>query len=344
MEIRHVNLAKGYRGGERQTELLIRALGHMSVQQSLVCRDDSPMRENLSDVSPLQFISANSQLQGLFGYNKPDIVHAHEAKAVHWAWLYNLSSNVPYVLTRRLDNPVKDSWMNRRTYSSAACVVSISRVIMDAFQQKGLPHLARIPDSAACLDVNSQSVAEIKQQFEGKFVIGHVGALIDSHKGQRVLIEVARKLQSSHPNIHLLFLGEGYDEGLLQRESADLQNVSWLGFKLNVVDYIASFDLFVFPSRNEGFGSTLLDVMQQKVPIVASNVGGIPDVVLDNETGLLCQPGDTEAFYSSIVKLYDSPALRNELSSNALEALKQFLPENTAASYLQCYNASLKVC
>ena len=67
-------------------------------------------------------------------------------------------------------------------------------------------------------------------------------------------------------------------------------------------------------------------------------------MVLDNETGLLCQPGDTEAFYSSIVKLYDSPALREELSSNALEALKQFLPENTAASYLQCYQESLKVC
>ena len=80
--IMHVNLAKGFRGGERQTELLIKELAKHDLKQYLVCRDNSPLREHLKTVSNLEFITANHQLMGHFAvHQKIDMIHAHEAKS-----------------------------------------------------------------------------------------------------------------------------------------------------------------------------------------------------------------------------------------------------------------------
>ena len=86
MKVLHVNLARGFRGGERQTELLIRALSDLDIQQVLACRPDSPLRDRLQGTSGLSFCDAAGQLSGHSLKAQADIVHAHEAKGVHWAW------------------------------------------------------------------------------------------------------------------------------------------------------------------------------------------------------------------------------------------------------------------
>ncbi|WP_416886060.1 glycosyltransferase family 4 protein [Marinospirillum sp.] len=343
MRILHVNLAKGFRGGERQTELLIRHLAkqNQDLEQGLVCRIDSPLRERLADLDRLSFVTARHQLAGHACRFAADLVHAHEAKAVHWAWIHHQLKGVPYILTRRVPQPVKDKWFNRLTYGAAACAVAIARPIQAHLQQRGWTQTSLIPSALAHLPQDEHKIAQLKQQKGTQRVIGHAGALVDKHKGQRVLLDVARKMQITHPDVAFWFLGEGVDAAALQAESQDLSQVHWLGFQPDLGNYLAVMDVFAFPSRHEGLGSTLLDVMDAKVPIVATAVDGIPDLIEHEVTGLLV-PGDASAaLYQQIVRLLEDQALAQALTHKAYQQLADFTPDQMAQRYLRLYQSLL---
>ncbi|MHB0774984.1 glycosyltransferase family 4 protein [Halomonas sp. WWR20] len=340
LHIRHVNLARGFRGGERQTALLIRALAEQGIHQSLVCRQDSPLRDEIADL-PVTLIAANSQLAGHGRGMRADVVHAHEAKAVHWAYLQHRLRGIPYVLTRRVPQPIKDKPFNRRTYRAAACAVGISSVIERHLTERGWCPVARIPSALAHLPSDPARVAALRQRFAGRRVVGHIGALVDRHKGQRLLIEAARRLRSSHPDLLFVCLGQGEDAEALHAESRDLDNLIWEGFHPNVGDYLENMQLFAFPSRNEGLGSILLDVMDHGVPIVAANVDGIPDIVVDQVSGVLVPAEDGAALAAGIAGLIDNPACGARLAEEARRRLSGFTPEAMGEAYLALYRRLL---
>lgn len=333
-----MNLAKGFRGGERQTALLIEALSSRSnLQQILVCRKDSPLRRTLAEVPGVIFVSANHQLAGHSAVGPVDVVHAHEAKAVHWAFLHYVMKRTPYVVTRRVDSPVKDKWVNRSSYRRAAERVAISRVIQRQLESRGWGGVALIPSAFSGLPHSMEATQSFRADFPDKFLVGHAGALVDRHKGQRVLLDAARQLAGRAPDMHFVFLGDGEDRDALQGESADLPNVTWMGFKENIGDYLAGLDVFAFPSRNEGLGSVLLDVMDMRIPIIASDVGGIPDIVQHRKTGLLVDNGDAEALAEGLIRLHDEPALRDHLVCGASERLHEYSVEAMAKAYMSIY-------
>ena len=335
----HVNLAKGFRGGERQTELLITALAkHFDVTQIVACRGDSPLRNRLKEVKNVSFLTANHQLDGHLSAPKVDIVHAHEAKAVHWAYLHKLLRKTPYILTRRVDTPIKDKWSNIHSYQNAFARVGISTLISKHISDKGWGDVEQIPSTLAHLERNREEGETFKALFPGKTIIGHVGALVDRHKGQKVLIDAAAQLAKKHPEFQFVFFGNGADEDELKAYSDNYQNVTWMGFKPNIGDYLPFFDLFAFPSRNEGLGSTLLDVMDAGVPIIASNVGGIPDIILDKETGLLVPPNDSNALKNAIISLHNDKALQQSLVAGASARLENYTPKKMAERYLTLYH------
>jgi len=337
LHVIHVNLAKGFRGGERQTELLIRHVaGQGDVRQTLVCRGDSPLRERLQDV-PLAFVSAQQAWHGHWRLARAAVVHAHEARAVHWAWLQWRLRGVPYVLTRRIDKPIRAHAFNRLLYRQAAAVVALSSAIAEQVQAVA-QHVVRIPDAYAHLPQHPGVTSALRAELGSGFFVGHVGALVDRHKGQRVLLQAARLLQSQVPQMRFLFLGEGADGADLARESADLPNVHWLGFCPNVGDYLSLFDVFAFPSRHEGMGSSLLDAMDYGVAVVASRVGGIPDLVHDGQTGLLVPPGDAQALAQALLRLYRDPALRQTLAAGAQARLADYTPARMAERYRVLYD------
>ncbi len=340
--IMHVNLAKGFRGGERQTELLIKELAKHDLKQYLVCRDNSPLREHLKTVSNLEFITANHQLMGHFSvHQKIDMIHAHEAKAVHWAWIENRLRGTPYILTRRVPQQIKQNLFSKLCYKHARQAVAISSPIASYLAGLQLAPVTTIPSALAHLPHNPDVIKEIKKQYQDKFLIGHAGALVDKHKGQREIIKAATLLENKVPNIHFIMLGDGSDGEQFRDESKNLTNMEWLGFKQNPGDYFAALDLFVFPSRNEGLGSTLLDVMDFKVPIIASDVDGIPDIVKHEETGLLIPANNADALAEAILRLFNNRQLRENLAITAKEKLDNFTPATMAKRYLALYRSLL---
>ncbi|XKE45568.1 glycosyltransferase family 4 protein [Halomonas organivorans] len=343
MKIAHVNLAKGFRGGERQTALLIEALASRPhLQQTLVCRKDSPLRDALASVPGLRVVEAAHQLAGHARTGRVDLVHAHEAKAVHWAALHRIATASAYVITRRVDAQVKDKWVNRLTYRHAASRVAISSIIHRQLAARGWGEVDCVPSAHSEPTTDARETSAFRRRFDGKFLIGHAGALVDRHKGQRVLIEAARRLQHEAPEMQFVFLGQGEDAEALQTASADLDNVSWLGFKDNIADYLAGLDVFAFPSRNEGLGSVLLDVMHLGVPIVASEAGGIPDIVEPERTGLLVPVGDATALAEALLRLKGDAGLRARLADTASERLERFSPARMAEAYLGLYERTLR--
>ncbi|EDY86280.1 transcriptional regulator, Fis family [gamma proteobacterium HTCC5015] len=343
MHITHINLAKGFRGGERQTELLIKALSEFNdIQQTLVSRHNSPIKQHLLNDYGVNFVTSSNQIIGHFRSRKSDVTHAHEARAIHWSWLHSKLFSTPYVLTRRIDCAVKDRWLNHKTYDQASSRVAISRAISKQITNHYAGDVEIIHDAYAGFTHQAEATQKFRNQFSQKFIIGHVAALVDSHKGQRVLLQVAKEIQHSHPEIHFVFLGSGVDHDILKSESQNLHNVSWLGFKSNIADYIAGLDLFAFPSRSEGLGSSILDAMDLEIPVIASAVGGIPDIVKHQENGLLFENGKADQLKQSILNLYKNRTLAKTLASTAKEQLDQYSMESMAKKYLVLYEKAIR--
>lgn len=341
MNICHVNLAGGFRGGERQTLTLIAALAQQpNIQQTLVCRQNSPMRELAKDIPNLSFATARAAWQGHFATRQTDIVHAHEARAAHWAWIHQRIHQTPYLITRRVDFHLKNNWFTNQVYQNAHVLVAISNAIAEKMHRFAPPKIV-LTDTCSPLPEDAALSASLAEQFKHKFVIGHIGALVDSHKGQADLIEVARRFATQYPDCVFLFLGDGEDKAKFQTLSRDLNHVYWLGFQANIGSYLRVLDLFAFPSRTEGLGSTLLDAMAYQVPIVATRVGGIPDIIQDKQNGLLVPTGDVDALAQAIETLYQSPSMRETLVRNAQQTVHQYAPDALAAQYFRIYQQIL---
>ncbi|MDO8141019.1 MAG: glycosyltransferase family 4 protein [Candidatus Brocadiales bacterium] len=156
------------------------------------------------------------------------------------------------------------------------------------------------------------------------FLVVTAGRLVPV-KGQSYLIAAFAQVVREIPNIRLVFLGDGElkDELLGHTKTLGLENhVRFLGMRNDVPEIISCSDLFALPSINEGFGVVLLEAMAMKCPIVATNVGGVPEVVLDGETGLLVSPKDPVQLARGIIRLLKDTSLALQMAENGYQRLK----------------------
>ena len=335
----HVNVARGFRGGERQTELLIRGLAKWGVRQRLIARRDEPLADRFNDLPELDVRrSGGSALSVMRHASGAALLHVHEGRSVHSASLRHRFFRTPYVITRRVDNPIRRNAATRRAYRRAAAIVVLSAAIEKQVKRLDDALECRvIPSAASALTSFKASSERLRKNYEGKFLVGHVGALDHSHKGQLTILEIATELQRTHPHIQFVLLGSGKDEALFKERAAALGNVELRGYVDNVGDWLAAFDAFVFPSLHEGLGSVLLDAMDYALPIVATRVGGIPDLIRDGVNGLLVQPENPDQLRYALLRIVDDPALARRLGDAGRQRVQDFSPERMAERYLEVY-------
>lgn len=336
----HLNFAKGFRGGERQTLLLIQELSKVGIHQKLLVRKNSALTQRLKTTKNLTIIEiAKPYILSIKQIKDATLIHAHETKALQFAYFAHKITRIPYIVTRRVDNKIKNNFLNKKLYNSASRVVALSHAIKkEIIKVAPNANIEIIPSAFTGASLNQNSINKIRSQYKDKFIIGHVGALDDGHKGQSFLIKAAKILEKPHPDMHFVFVGGGADENILKSQAKSLKNVTFEGFVNNVNDFISCFDLFVFPSRNEGLGSILFDVMQLNVPIIASNVGGIPDIIHDKKNGLLIPTCDENAIVQAILTLYNDKRLREALSVKAKNSIDKYSTENMKNRYLDIYH------
>jgi glycosyltransferase involved in cell wall biosynthesis len=349
MHILHINLAKGFRGGERQTSLLINGLTEKfpEINQSLIVRQGSPLPDFIANKKIEIIYTKWPHLSSLLNsFANIDLVHAHEAKACHLAFLLSKTARLPYLITRRMDRPPKANRFTHAVYDNAETIVCLSSAINQIMQDYA-PSVSSevIPSMAASLAFSSNAISTIKNNVDktqSKVLVGHIGALVKKHKGQQTIIEAARILEKTNPNIHFMLVGEGKDREALEQQALGLNNIEFVGFKSNIGDYLRTFDIFLFPSLQEGLGSTILDAMQAERPIIASNAGGIPDLITDKENGLLIPPENPDAIVEAIQQMLNDPESASEMAKNGAKKVKQYSPAVISQRYMHTYQQILK--
>jgi glycosyltransferase involved in cell wall biosynthesis len=338
----HLNLARGFRGGERQTEILIRALAGRVRTQHLVTRAETRLGQRLEGTPGVAVTVVRDRFGALAATSGAALVHAHETWGAQVACVRRALSGTPYIVTRRVDKRPRANLFTRSVYRRAEIVVVLSDAIgrlMSAYEP-GLD-LRKIPSASSDLHRDEAWVRRFREENRGRFIVGTIGALVNKHKGQLILLQAARLLADSHPQIRFVLVGSGRDAERLQSAAGALPNVHFAGWVENVGDYLAGFDLFVFPSLSEGLGSILIDAMQFGLPIVASRVGGIPELVSDRDNALLTPAGDARAMAQAIVELYSDPALRNAMSVANRQRAQEYRPSVMANRYAALYREIL---
>ncbi len=345
MRLCHINLSKELRGGEIQMMALIECLVGR-YEQSLVLRRDGLLHRRLEqNVDPrLALIPVPSSIiAAVRAARDMDLLHVHEGRSVPVGALRSLLGT-PFVLTRRVPKRPGNNAATRWAYRRARAIVGVSDAVSSVMRNYvGATSVETILDFTPRLAVDAERVAQLQQRFAGRFVVGHVGELDDSHKGQLVILEAARLAQASHPELHFVLVGSGRDEPMLREQAKDLKNVEFIGRVENVGDYYTAMDVFVFPSRREALGSAMLEAMSCGLPVVAADVGGIPEVVKPGENGALFVPGDAAAMLAWVVKLAEDPGLREQLAAGARAAALARRAELGATSYISVYERALEL-
>ncbi|MBI4251913.1 MAG: glycosyltransferase family 4 protein [Candidatus Tectomicrobia bacterium] len=146
-------------------------------------------------------------------------------------------------------------------------------------------------------------------------LVGSVGRL-DPIKGHGLLIQAFALLGDRHPGARLILIGEGEkreEYQALARELGVAEGVRFMGWRDDVGDLLEELDLFAFPSRNEGMGRAAVEAMAAGLAVVAARTGGLPEVVREEETGLLVPPGDAAALSAAIGRLLARPEERRAM-------------------------------
>lgn len=335
----HINLASGYHGGENQTLQLIKQQIKMGYQLTVVANPSSPFFHKVSEL-PCRVVACKHYLlqhtksvtQGC------SLIHVHEGRAIYWAWLQNKLHNIPYIVTRRIDNPLKKKWLANQAYSNASALVGLSNMIASRIQA-AYPNkmLEIIPSSPVTYPINEENVKLIKQQFAGQFLIIHAANML-KHKGFDVTLAAAKQLQEIGSPVHFALLGDGKERTTLEQQAKSLSNVTFMGKQSNMGDWFAAADLLIHPSYSEGLGSVILEAMGSGLPVIGTNAGGIPDIIEDNYSGLLIEPGDAHHLANSITKIRTDEQLREKLSTGRKQKLTTFQIEYTALRYQELYS------
>ena len=341
----HINLAKGFRGGERQTQLLIMELAKLGWRQRLIVRKGSAITETVAGVDPLQIVEvASNPVAAGIATRGCQLVHAHEARGIYAGLLGRWLFRIPYLATRRVTNPFSRSPLRDLAYRGAAGIVGLSSTIATLVEhQYPAAQCEVIPSAHADLARQHQRDPAFVEKYRGKTVIGHIGALQRDVKGQHNIIDVARRWQDRHPDVLFVLVGSGKDGAEFQQLAEGLTNIEFAGQVTNVDDYLDLFDIFVFPSLMEGLGSILLDAMCFGLPIVASGVGGIPDIVEDGVNGLLVEPDNPEQLGAALERLLGDKALQEKMREENLAKSGRYSAAAMAASYDALYHRLLEI-
>jgi glycosyltransferase involved in cell wall biosynthesis len=235
----------------------------------------------------------------------------------------------PLIASRRVDFHLKGSSLSRWKYRQVDCFVAASNAIRDMLVEDGIEdsRAVTVHEGVDIDHVRSAPPINIHAEFwlpTHAPIVGNVAALVP-HKGQRYLIESASLVLREVPDARFVILGEGELRAHLEHQIRNGRldkHIILAGFRPDVMSFHRSFDLFVMSSITEGLGTSLLDAMAASKAIVATSTGGIPEVVLDGETGLLVPPRDPPGLAAAIVRLLRDDALRAEMARRAFERVQ----------------------
>lgn len=363
MRVVHLESGRHLYGGAQQVCYLLSGLAAEGIDNVLVCPRDSaiantvggyrdiaeviaiPMRGDLDVALP-------GRLKSLLESRRPDLVHVHSRRGADRFGGWNARwAGVPAVLTRRVES-VEFKPLAYIKYQPYAAIVAISRAIEAQLRENvGLPeHRIHYVASGIATDrfqpaTERGQLTELFDLPEQAFKIGIVAQLIE-RKGHARLFEALPELIGVHPEVRLLCFGQGSLERELRQRVEELglsANVHFAGFRTDLEALLPDLDCLVHPADREGLGVAVLEALSCALPVVASRVGGLVDVVEHDSTGLLFDLDEPATLLRALRRIVEDEALRARLGSAGRQRVEaEFSAEQMTQGNLSVYHSVLR--
>jgi len=291
---------------------------------------DIPIRTK-KEISPsvaLSYFALKKYLKN----NRVDVMHAHTRVTQVLGCFLSRRLQIPLVTT--CHGFFKPRWHRRVFPCWGEKVIAISSQVKNHLIHDFKVSPSRIYlvhngiDLKKTREYSGEQIDNIKKEIgipEGCIVVGTVGRF-SSVKGFEYLIEAAREVLKNNPNMVFVIMGQGKEEENLKKLAKDSHLEGKVIFFKPIRDsfeYLPVLDIFVMPSIQEGLGISILEAQSQNIPVIASNVGGISDIISDNVTGLLIPPRDPSEIAKAIIRLSKDKDLCQTMRVNAFNQLKK---------------------
>jgi len=353
----------GFGGGETQVVGLTMALAAGGHRADLVCDPAGRLWERATAAGirchPLRIrnaidLAAGVKLRAILKRERFEVVHFHTSRA-HSMAPFARGFASALVVTRRMDyrpNRVFAPLLYNRAVDG---VIAISEGVADSLAAAGVDRqrVEVIHSGVDCERFHLASAAERARArgalgiADDEIVVSAIGAL-EQRKGHRYLIEAIGALAAPTSSIKVkgFIAGQGSIHRVLQGEIAvlrRLERIKLLGRVDDPCELLWASDIFVMPSLKEGLGVAALEAMASGLPIVASEVGGLREIVKHDVTGIVVPPANANAIASAIGRLAESAQLRAQMGAAArARAAENYSMEKMAARTLELYRACVR--
>lgn len=358
MKVLHISSEPEWRGGEQQLAYLVDELYKNNVQQWILCLEGSSLHNYCKKKHLAHFTFSKGflhqmrtakQVKAICKKHTIELIHIHDSHAHNFAILAAdiFFNSTPLVLSRKVVFPISRNWFSKYKYNhkkiqAIICVSeAVKNILSDNIRNKS--KLCTIYD---CVDLHSfkgGGSGVLRKQYnisENELIIGNIAALA-SEKDHITFINTAEMLINKGLKTRFILVGTGNEKNPLEslvKQKGLSDKIIFHGFTLDISAVLRDFDIFLFTSRKEGLGSILLASFAARVPVVATQTGGIPELVKHNETGLLAPIGDSIRLTENIISLIGSPELKGKIVANAYTFVQQFSKEAISKQVLDVYN------
>jgi glycosyltransferase involved in cell wall biosynthesis len=295
--------------------------------------------------------SAVTTIRQLTIQTGPDIVHAHGFKADLYCYYALRHTRIPLISTCHTwydNNPLVTFYgvVDRRALRHFDAVVAVSDEVKQRLLKAGVSpgkiHIIRNGIDLRPFDNIRPSLRD--DTNPNQLIVGLVGRL-SIEKGVDIFLRAAARVLTELPSAKFLIIGDGPDRDKLESliDELDLRrSVSMLGRREDMPAVYASLHIMVSSSRQEGLPMAILEGMASSRPLIATAVGEVPTVVLDNQNGILLPPEDPELLANAITTLLRNPAERQRLGNAARKRIEdEFSAARMTADYLRVYQRAL---
>ena len=356
LRVLHVDPERGFSGGETQVLALATHLRDDGHEILVAAHPGGPLAARLAERG-----LATAPIECRFGHDpraglalraaarrfRADVVHHHTSRALSLAPY--VSRDVVQVVTRRMDYaPRGAGWYVRWLYGRMDAVIAISRAARTALAARGIDaeRVAIVPSGVAVETFRDLDRAAARASL-GIAAAAQVVAIVASlheRKGHAVLLDALARLAAEGLEPLCLAAGTGPEGDALQDRAQRLgvsARVRWLGQVADVRAVLAAADAVVMPSLAEGLGVAAIEAMAAGRPVIASAVGGLPELVSDGVQGLLVPPGDAAALATALARCIGDASLRERLGVAGRERAQAFSTVAMARGTASVYERAL---
>jgi len=249
--------------------------------------------------------------------SRPQVIHSHNPTSLHYAALGKSLLKSVLVMTDHGQGAGPGRVPSLREQNLVDAIISVSQDTKSRREASWQNIKSHVIYNGVDTSSSGNRDATRRTLELGDRVTGIIVARIDTLKGHDTLLTATAELKTRYPKLVILIVGDGTErsnrEKLAHELGLDEKKVRFLGFRSDIPDLLAASDFFVLPSLTEGLPLSVLEAMSMKLPVIATSVGGIPELVTDGETGILIPPKDPVALAEAMARIIGDPDLRKRM-------------------------------